>query len=322
MRLIFAGTPDFAVPPLKALIAEHDVVAVFTQPDRRAGRGKKLVASPVKQLALEHAIEVVQPDSLNNAHSLIAELNADAMVVVAYGMLLPADILALPRLGCINIHASLLPRWRGAAPIQRAIEAGDTQTGVAIMQMDIGLDTGPVYQMLTTPIEQHDTNITLHQKLSELGAQGIIDTLQALDNNPDLEPTPQAHEQASYAHKISKAEVEINWQQSASQLDCRIRAFLPWPVCQTHYQAQRVRVWQASVVNAEDSERALKTYGKVLPEPGTIVSTEPTLMVSCGSGALNLHTVQRDGGKQMSSREFCNGYGLAVGDKMGVKPHG
>lgn len=304
MRVIFAGTPEFAVNPLQALIEQHDVVAVFTQPDRRAGRGKKLLAPPVKQVAQEHNIQVHQPTTLKDQQELIESFQADVMVVVAYGMILPAAILDIPRLGCINIHASLLPKWRGAAPIQRAIQAGDKQTGVAIMQMEAGLDTGPVFEMLSTEIKTDDTSASMHDRLSELGAQGILSTLNTLQQNPDLAPTVQEHDQATYAHKISKQEAKINWHQNADAVHNQIRAFVPWPVCETNHQQERIRIWQSEVVEKDTRNNA----------PGTILALEPDIVIACQDKALKLISLQRDGGKAVSSREFCNGYSLAVGD--------
>ena len=307
MKVVFAGTPDFAVAPLKAIAEQHQVLAVFTQPDRKAGRGKKLTPPPVKVFAESQEIPVFQPTTLKDQADLIASLGADVMVVVAYGMLLPQQILDIPPLGCINIHASLLPRWRGAAPIQRALEAGDDQTGVSIMRMEIGLDTGPVYQMLTTDINEQDTSASLHDRLSELGAKGIVETLEVLADKPDTTPIKQDHDQASYAKKISKEEATIDWQQSARHIELRMRAFFPWPGCQTQHNGTRIRVWQASVINqANDAE------------PGTVIEIDDDgIYVACGDQQLRLETLQRDGSKALSFKEFRNGYTIAVGDKLG-----
>lgn len=311
MRIIFAGTPDFAIAPLHALLERHDVVAVFTQPDRRAGRGKKMLAPPVKSLAAEHNIPVHQPLTLKDQGDVVQAYAADVMVVVAYGMILPQKILDIPRLGCLNIHASLLPRWRGAAPIQRAIEAGDTQTGVAIMQMQAGLDTGPVYTTLTTPITDTDTSAELHSRLSELGAQGLLDTLSKLEQNANLAAQAQNEADVTYAHKISKAEAEIDWTQDASAILRKINAFNPWPICQSHHQGNRLRIWQARAIANSPSEAST---------PGTIVALDDAVVVQCGNGALAVQLLQRDGSKPLPVREFRNGYKLHVGDVLAGQP--
>ncbi|MEM7358113.1 MAG: methionyl-tRNA formyltransferase [Pseudomonadota bacterium] len=308
MNIIFAGTPEFAVAPLLALIKGHNVVAVFTQPDRRSGRGKKLSPPPVKVVAEEHNIPVFQPTTLADQQPTVAALQADVMVVVAYGMLLPQDILDTPRLGCINIHASILPRWRGAAPIQRAIEAGDAQTGVSIMQMDAGLDTGAVYEILTVAIDATDTSASLHDKLAELGARGIVATLDTLHTNPETPATPQSEQGVSYARKISKDEARVDWKSSASEINNKIRAFDPWPVCQTHHQHTRIRLWQSTV---------LKQKG-VAGSAGTVLSIDDQgISVACGDGVLRLEKLQRDGSKPLQAREFCNGYELTPGSVLG-----
>lgn len=307
MRILFAGTPRFAVPPLEALLSEHEVVGVYTQPDRRAGRGKKLMPSPVKQLALANSIPVHQPESLKGEIETIAGLNVDAMVVVAYGMILPKSILELPKLGCINIHASLLPRWRGAAPIQRAIEAGDAETGVAIMQMAAGLDTGPVYEMLKTEIELDDTSASLHDRLSHLGATGVLSTLSKLQHEPTLKPKPQDDSLASYAHKISKAEARLDWSRDSLSLHNQIRAFVPWPICETHHQGMRIRLWSSRPESTSEVEKP----------PGTVIKVDDAIHVACGKGVLALTQLQRDGARAVSAEEFCNGYSLAVGDRLG-----
>lgn len=309
MRIIFAGTPEFAVGPLRALLKEHEIVAVFTQPDRKSGRGKKLSPPPVKIVALEHGIEVFQPNSLKDEADLIASFNADVMVVVAYGMLLPQDILDTPRLGCLNIHASLLPRWRGAAPIQRAIEAGDSETGVSIMQMELGLDTGPVFEMFKTAISAQDTSASLHDSLAQIGANGICKVLRALSLNPDLIPTTQDDSTSNYAKKISKSEAEIDWNKSAQQLHQQLRAFIPWPVSQTHHNGTRLRIWQASVVRESSTEA-----------PGTVIRIDSDgAIIACGCDLLRLERLQRDGSKPLPFKEFSNGYLLSHGDKLSGK---
>ncbi|NLG77827.1 MAG: methionyl-tRNA formyltransferase, partial [Xanthomonadaceae bacterium] len=228
--IVFAGTPEFSVPTLKALLdSRHRVAAVYTQPDRPAGRGRQLTASPIKRVALEHGIHVEQPATLKDAAAVarLASFSADLMIVVAYGLLLPQSVLDTPRLGCVNVHASLLPRWRGAAPIQRAILAGDRETGVTIMQMDAGLDTGPMLLQRSTPIAERETSATLHDRLAAIGAEALLD---ALDSLPQIVPQAQPDEGVTYAAKIRKEEARIDWSRSASEIDRMVRAFDPWPV--------------------------------------------------------------------------------------------
>ena len=307
MKIIFAGTPEFAVAPFNAIASEHQIVAVLTQPDRKAGRGKKLTASAVKNAALEIGVPVFQPSDLKDQAELIRSFKADIMVVVAYGMLLPQQILDIPPLGCLNIHASLLPRWRGAAPIQRAIEAGDACTGVCIMKMEIGLDTGPVYESFSLDIMQSDTSETLHDRLASLGALGICKTLRRLENKPLLLPTPQDASNATYARKISKAEADIDWNKTAKQIDQQIRAFIPWPVSQTRHLGTRLRVWQAQVIDSSHCAN-----------PGTILGVSAQgVDVACAVGVIRLEKLQRDGSKAMHYSEFCNGYQLASGELLG-----
>jgi len=308
MKIIFAGTPEFAVAALKALSSEHEIVAAFTQPDRKSGRGKKLTAPPVKQFALQIGVPVFQPTSLKNQVELIKSLDADVMVVVAYGMLLPQSILDIPPLGCLNIHASLLPRWRGAAPIQRAIEAGDSQTGVSIMRMELGLDTGPVFNTLMTDVSNSDTSQSLHDSLSELGAQGICETLSALEADPTIVPVPQNDTQSTYAKKIGKVEAELDWNLPARYLQQQIRAFIPWPVSQTRHQQTRLRVWQSSAIN----EQSTAPVGTI------IASSDLGIDVACSDGILRLEKLQRDGSKPMHYSDFRNGYSFSVGDRLAV----
>ena len=305
MKIIYAGTPEFALKPLSALLNRHQLVAVFSQPDRPAGRGKRLTASPVKQLAIEHNIPVYQPVSLRDQASLIKSLNADVMIVVAYGLLLPKDILEIPRFGCINVHASILPRWRGAAPIQRAIETGDLHTGVSIMKMEPGLDTGPVYLTFDSTISERDTTLSLQDKLADLGAEGVVAVLDQLSSGHLPVPVAQDNAQATYAKKISKQEALIDWSMEARQIHARIRAFNPWPVCHTHHRQTRIRIWQTSLVhNAGDQQPA-----------GTVTGVdEAGITVACGVGYLRLEIMQRDGSKALPARQFCNGYTLPVGD--------
>ncbi len=298
LRIIFAGTPDFAARHLDALLSSgHQVVGVFTQPDRPAGRGKKLMPSPVKVLAEAHNLPVFQPASLRPAENqqLVAELNADVMVVVAYGLILPKAVLDMPRLGCINVHGSLLPRWRGAAPIQRALWAGDTDTGVTIMQMDVGLDTGDMLYKLSCPITSQDTSATLYDKLAELGPKGLIDTLRQLEEN-SINPQVQDEALVTYAEKLSKEEARIDWSLSAAQLERCIRAFNPWPMSWLEIDGQPVKIWQASVI-AENAAA----------EPGTIITaSKHGIQVATVEGILNLESLQPAGKKPMSAQDLLN----------------
>ena len=297
LNIIFAGTPDFAARHLDALLAsEHQVVGVFTQPDRPAGRGNKLTPSPVKTLAQSHAIPVFQPTSLRPAENqqLVADLQADIMVVVAYGLILPQAVLSMPRLGCVNVHGSLLPRWRGAAPIQRSLWAGDSETGVTIMQMDVGLDTGDMLYKLSCPITAQDTSATLYDKLAQLGPQGLLETLSQLaDGHARAEKQDDA--QANYADKLSKEEARLNWQLSAAQLERCIRAFNPWPVSYFLLDEQPVKVWQASVLPHAEKQ------------PGEIIAADKQgIQIATADGVLNLQLLQPAGKKPMSAQDLLN----------------
>lgn len=298
LRIIFAGTPDFAARHLDALLSsEHQIVGVFTQPDRPAGRGKKLMSSPVKVLAETHNIPVFQPASLRQAENqqLVADLNADVMVVVAYGLILPKAVLAMPRLGCINVHGSLLPRWRGAAPIQRSLWAGDAETGVTIMQMDVGLDTGAMLYKLACSIEAEDTSATLYDKLAGLGPQGLLETLQQLANG-SAQPEIQDDSLATYAEKLSKEEARIDWSLSAEQLERCIRAFNPWPMSWLEIDSQPIKIWSAS---------AIATLTNA--QPGTILSVSKLgIQVATGEGILNLESLQPAGKKAMTAQDLLN----------------
>jgi len=298
LRIIFAGTPDFAARHLDALLSSgHQVVGVFTQPDRPAGRGKKLMPSPVKVLAEEHGLPVFQPASLRPQENqqLVADLNADVMVVVAYGLILPKAVLDMPRLGCINVHGSLLPRWRGAAPIQRSLWAGDADTGVTIMQMDVGLDTGDMLYKLSCPITDEDTSATLYDKLAELGPKGLIDTLQQLADNR-VQPEVQDEALVTYADKLSKEEARLDWSLPAAQLERCIRAFNPWPMSWLEIDGQPVKVWQASVI-----------AGPVNAAPGTIIeANKQGIQVATVEGILNLESLQPAGKKAMSAQDLLN----------------
>jgi methionyl-tRNA formyltransferase len=297
LNIIFAGTPEFSVVALSALLqANHKIAAVYTQPDRPAGRGRKLTASPVKDLALQHSLPIHQPVTLRDEREqkILKEFNADLMVVVAYGLLLPLAVLKAPRLGCINIHASLLPRWRGAAPIQRAILAGDAETGVTIMQMEQGLDTGPMLYKKTCPILTTDTSHSLHERLAKLGADALITML---DQLAQLTPEVQNNSLATYAHKIAKEEAEIDWQQSAVELDRQIRAFNPWPVSYTTDRGQILRVWEASRLTKECSNVA----------PGTIMqSSAQGIDVATGESVLRLLKIQLPGARVLPVADVLN----------------
>lgn len=298
LRVLFAGTPEFSLPPLQALIDESaEIVAVLTQPDRPAGRGKQLRASPVKQLALENGLDVLQPESLRDPawQEKLVKLKPDLFVVVAYGLMVPASLLALPSLGCWNIHASLLPRWRGAAPIHRCIEAGDEQTGVCIMQMEISLDTGPVYKRLATPIGSMDTAGVLHDRLAAMGAQALKQCIEMAVSGNLPEPQPQDDTQATYAHKLSKAEAELDWNLAADVLQRKIRAFNPWPVAWCELGGQRLRIWQAEVVD-----------NTVSCEPGQVVIEQQSLIVGTAEKSLKVLEIQRAGGQRMSTEQFLN----------------
>ena len=300
LRIAFAGTPAFSVPCLQAALASGaEVVGVWTQPDRPAGRGKQIVASPVKTAALARGLPVFQPDSLKSeaAREPLRALEPDLMVVVAFGLILPQAVLSIPRLGCWNVHASLLPRWRGAAPIQRAIEAGDTETGVCLMQMEKGLDTGPVLLELRTPVMPGDTGGTLHDRLSELGAQVLADGLARLREGSLPAPQPQPADGVTYAHKLDKGEARLDWTQPATALANTVRAFNPWPVAEAQLAGERVRVHEAAAL--------LLAHGRA---PGTVLlAGRDGIDIACGEGALRLRTLQRDGGKPMAAADYLNG---------------
>ncbi|MEG0057756.1 methionyl-tRNA formyltransferase [Hafnia sp.] len=298
LRIIFAGTPDFAARHLDALLSsQHQIVGVFTQPDRPAGRGNKLTPSPVKVLAEQHNLPVFQPVSLRpeDNQKLVSDLNADVMVVVAYGLILPKAVLDMPRLGCINVHGSLLPRWRGAAPIQRALWAGDAETGVTIMQMDVGLDTGDMLHKVSCPITAQDTSATLYDKLAEMGPQGLLATLAELANGT---ATPEKQDEAlvTYAEKLSKEEARLNWTLSAAQLERCVRAFNPWPVSFFMIDGQPVKVWQSQAIVAEQNQA-----------PGTIISADKHgIAVATAEGALLMTQLQPSGKKSMSAQDLLN----------------
>ncbi|MEC8373489.1 MAG: methionyl-tRNA formyltransferase [Pseudomonadota bacterium] len=296
LKIIFAGTPDFAAKHLSALIdSQHEVVAVYTQPDRPAGRGKKLTASPVKVLAEEHAIDIFQPPSLKSedAQKTLSSLNADLMVVVAYGLLLPKVILDAPKLGCINVHGSILPKWRGAAPIQRAIWAGDAETGVTIMQMDEGLDTGDMLHIAKLPVAPSDTSATMYDKLAELGPKALVEVVDSFES---YTPVKQDDTQATYAKKLSKEEALINWHHDAAQIERNIRAFNPWPVAWMKVEDQNVKVWSARVVKAEKAA-----------VPGTVLSANKEgITIATGNEALCITSLQIPGKKALPAADVIN----------------
>jgi methionyl-tRNA formyltransferase len=304
MRVIFAGTPEFAVPALAALVdAGHEIVMVLTQPDRPAGRGMKLKASPVKELALRHGFNVFQPELLKDSEvqARIAAVAADVMVVAAYGLIIPEVVLEMPRSGCLNIHASLLPRWRGAAPIQRAILAGDPKTGVTIMQVVLALDAGAMLKKATLPISEGDTAQTLHNALATMGGKLMVETLAELDH---LVPEPQEESLVNYAAKLQKTEAPIDWLRSATDLSRQVRAFNPFPVAQASMRGEPWRIWFA---------RTLPRAGGV---PGEVISVEKGILVACGTGTLCIEELQRPGGKRLGWKEFLAGTPLQVGERF------
>ena len=310
MKLIFAGTPVFAAQALSAILAAgHQVALVLTQPDRQSGRGMAVHASPVKELALANGIEVFQPPTLKDdaAQQRLRDVGADAMIVAAYGLILPQAVLDTPRLGCINIHASLLPRWRGAAPIQRALLAGDRETGVCIMQMDAGLDTGAVLHRASLPIDDDDTAASLHDKLADLGARLIVE---ALAKSP-LTPTAQPDQGATYAAKIDKAEAWLDWLLPASQLARQVRAFNPFPGAAARVGGNPLKVWRAEVESVDG----------IQAEPGTVLAADKAgIVVACGQGALRLTELQKAGGKRLPVAQYLGGAPLAAGIRFDPAP--
>jgi len=300
LRLAFAGTPEFAVPHLAACqIPNVQIAAVYTQPDRPAGRGRQLTPSPVKVAALAAGLRVEQPETLKDAaaRQTLRDLELDLLVVVAYGLILPRQVLALPRRGCWNVHASLLPRWRGAAPIQRAILAGDTQTGVCLMQMEAGLDTGPVLLERSVAIAADDTGGSLHDKLAAFGAQTLGEGLRRTLAGEVLPAKPQTSAGVTYAHKLDKAEAAFDWNEPAAALERKVRAFDPWPVAEAQVAGERLRVWRAQV---REPNRHSSSSGEIL------AATKDGIDVACGTGVLRLLQVQRAGGRRMAAADYLN----------------
>lgn len=305
MRIIYAGTPEFAVPALQGLIdAEHEIVMVLTQPDRPAGRGMQLKASPVKQLALQHGLRVFQPESLKPAEvqAELAAAQADVMIVAAYGLIIPTAVLNLPSKGCYNIHGSLLPRWRGAAPIHRAILAGDAETGVTIMEVLPKLDAGNMISKWAVPITEADTTQTLHDPISREGARLMVEAMQTLQTTGQLPSEVQDESLVTYAHKVEKSESAIDWTQPAQQLSRQVRAFNPFPVATAKFKEQVCKIWFAQAANGQG-------------QPGRVLETQP-LRVACGEGVLEIHELQMPGGKRQTAQQFVQGQHVQVGDQF------
>lgn len=307
MKIIFAGTPEFAVPALAALIeAGHQIVMVLTQPDRPAGRGMQLKASPIKQLALQHGLHVFQPESLKPAEvqAEIAATQADVLIVAAYGLIIPTAVLNLFPKGCYNIHGSLLPRWRGAAPIHRAILAGDTETGVTIMEVVPKLDAGAMVSKWVTPITETDTTQTLHDAISREGAVLMAQAMQQLQNTGELPAEPQDEALVTYAHKLEKAEAALNWQGSSQQLSRQVRAFNPFPVATAQFRGETCRIWFAKVSESNNTQAAI----------GEILQLGTAITVKCGEGALEILELQMPGGKRQSAVQFIQGQHVKMGE--------
>jgi methionyl-tRNA formyltransferase len=306
LRIIFAGTPDFAAPALAALIdAGHQVVLVLTQPDRPSGRGMKLKASPVKELALQHQLEVFQPETLKDvaAQNRIQEAHADVMIVAAYGLIIPTNVLAMPRLGCYNIHASLLPRWRGAAPIQRSLLAGDQQTGVTIMEVVPKLDAGAMVSKGMIPIGERDTAQSLHDGLASIGASLMLEAMNKLALEGHLASTPQDESLVTYAEKLQKSEAAIDWNHSAAQISKQVRAFNPFPVAQAILNGEVCRIWMA-------------TAKPGVGVTGQVVAAQETIDVACREGILSIEELQLPGGKRLKARDFLAGNPLPIGTQF------
>ena len=309
MKIIFAGTPDFSVPTLQALVkAGHDIAAVYTQPDRESGRGRRVTYTPVKKAALDLGLRVEQPASLRDeaASQTLSSFNADVMIVVAYGLILPDNILSIPAHGCINIHASLLPRWRGAAPIQRAIEHGDSESGITIMQMDAGLDTGDILASFPQTLDQQETGQSLHDRLSALGGQSIVEVLADIEAYQQ-HARPQDDSKSTYADKLNRNESDIDWTSPNIDIERKIRAFNPWPLAKT-----RLNDTLLSLHSAQTDPMINDSA------PGTILAADPSgIIVQCGTGALRITRLQRPGGKPLPSKDFLNGMPMTAGMRLG-----
>lgn len=313
MKVIFAGTPEFAVPALAALIAaNHQIVMILTQPDRPAGRGMKLKASPVKVLAEQHQLPVFQPESLKSAEvqAHIEAVNADVMIVAAYGLIIPTPVLNMPKLGCYNIHASLLPRWRGAAPIHRSILTGDSETGVTIMEVVPALDAGAMVSKAVVPIGKTATTQSLHDELARRGAELMVQAMQTLATEGRLHSTPQDESLVTYAHKLEKAEAQIDWHKSAVALSRQVRAFNPFPVAQGVLKGEVCRIWMAT----DDTGREDFPSAKV----GEVVAIDDGILVACGEGLLRITELQAPGGKRMQAQAFVQGQHLKIGDTFAI----
>lgn len=313
MRIIFAGTPEFAVPALAALInAGHDIVMVLTQPDRPAGRGMKLQASPVKQLALQHGLNVFQPEKLKpeEVQAQIAAANADVMIVAAYGLIIPTAVLNMPKLGCYNIHASLLPRWRGAAPIHRSLLAGDVQTGVTIMEVVPALDAGAMVSKGVVPITEQSTTQSLHDELAKQGAELMVQAMHTLATNGVLPSTPQDESLVTYAHKLEKSESKIDWQKSAGEISRQVRAFNPFPVATAKFRGETCKIWFATEA---------KNWPKNDPKNarGEIIGLEASIYAACGGGVLKIDELQMPGGKRQTAQQFIQGQHVKLGEIFG-----
>ena len=305
LKIIFAGTPDFAVPALAALIeAGHHIVLVLTQPDRPSGRGMKLKASPVKELALQHNIAVFQPETLKDVdtQTQLEKVKADVMIVAAYGLIIPTNVLQMPRLGCYNIHSSLLPRWRGAAPIHRSLLAGDAETGVTIMEVVPALDAGAMVSKGVLPISQRDTSQSLHDALAKIGADLMVDAMQQLADTGNLPSTMQDESLVTYAEKLQKAEARIDWTQTADLISRQVRAFNPFPVAHAILNGEVCRIWMATQSDVVSNVK-----------PGTILDVGTNIQVACGQGALIVEELQLPGGKRLKTKDFIAGQNLKVG---------
>ncbi len=310
MKIIFAGTPDFAVPALAALIqAGHEVVMVLTQPDRPSGRGMQLKASPVKQLALQHNLFVYQPESLKPAEvqAQINAVQADVMIVAAYGLIIPTSVLNMPKKGCYNIHASLLPRWRGAAPIHRSVLAGDTETGVTIMEVVPALDAGAMVSKGVVTITDSDTTQTLHDALAEIGAKLMVQALTTLESTGALPSTPQDESLVTYAHKLEKAESKIDWQKSAVEISRQVRAFNPFPVATAQFRGETSRIWFATAFGNSFNHNA----GEIIDIK---TGAESAIHVACRQGILNITEIQMPGGKRQTAQQFAQSQHLKIGE--------